>query len=108
MREILELFGCQYVQTYGMTETSPYLTLGLLKPHLATLPLEERVRWLAKTGRPFQGVELRVVDEQGRDVAADGKSVGEIRVRGETVTPGYWNQPDVPHVAEFLIGHAFA
>jgi len=99
VREILELFGCQYVQTYGMTETSPYLTLGLLKPHLATLPLEERVRWLAKTGRPFQGIELRVVDEQGRDVPADGTSVGEIRVRGETVTPGYWNQPDVTAAA---------
>jgi len=94
VREILELFGCRYVQTYGMTETSPYLTLGLLKPHLEALPLEERVRWLAKTGRPFQGVELRVVDEQGRDVPADGKSVGEIRVRGATVTPGYWNQPE--------------
>jgi acyl-CoA synthetase (AMP-forming)/AMP-acid ligase II len=99
VREILELFGCRYVQTYGMTETSPYLTLGLLKPHLAALPLEERVRWLAKTGRPFQGVELRVVDEQGRDVPPDGRSVGEIRVRGETVTPGYWNQPDVTATA---------
>ncbi|MBK7642041.1 MAG: AMP-binding protein [Planctomycetes bacterium] len=99
VREILELFGCEYVQTYGMTETSPYLTLGLLKPHLAALPLEERVRWLAKTGRPFQGVELRVVDEQGNDVPADGQSVGEIRVRGETVTPGYWNQPEVTAAA---------
>jgi fatty-acyl-CoA synthase len=99
VREILELFRCQYVQTYGMTETSPYLTLGLLKPHLEALPLEERVRWLAKTGRPFQGVELRVVDDQGTDVLADGKSVGEIRVRGETVTPGYWNQPEVTAAA---------
>jgi len=99
VHEILELFGCQYIQTYGMTETSPYLTLGLLKPHLSALPLEERVRWLAKTGRPFQGVELRVVDERGRDVPADGKSVGEIRVRGETVTPGYWNQPEATAAA---------
>jgi len=99
VREILELFGCQYVQTYGMTETSPYLTLGLLKPHLAALPIEERVRWLAKTGRPFQGVDLRVVDESGRDVPADEKSVGEIRVRGETVTPGYWNQPEASAAA---------
>jgi len=99
VREILEVFGCQYVQTYGMTETSPYLTLGLLKPHLAALPLEQRVRWLAKTGRPFRGVELRIFDEQGRDVPADEKTVGEIRVRGETVTPGYWNQPEATAAA---------
>jgi acyl-CoA synthetase (AMP-forming)/AMP-acid ligase II len=99
VREILELFGCSYVQTYGMTETSPYLTLGILKPRLAALPLEERIGWLAKTGRPFAAVELRVVDVRGGDVPADGQSVGEIRVRGETVTPGYWNQPEVTAAA---------
>ena len=44
--------------------------------------------------RPFRGIELRVVDESGSDVRPDGTSVGEIRVRGESVTPGYWNRPE--------------
>jgi len=35
VRRVIEVFGCEYVQTYGMTETSPYLTLSLLHPHLA-------------------------------------------------------------------------
>jgi acyl-CoA synthetase (AMP-forming)/AMP-acid ligase II len=90
---ILATFRCDYVQTYGMTETSPYLTLGLLTPELRRLPPEQQLAWRCKTGRPFRGVELRVVDAAGAPVPADGRTVGEIRVRGATVTPGYWNDP---------------
>ncbi|MCC7012811.1 MAG: long-chain-fatty-acid--CoA ligase [Planctomycetes bacterium] len=94
VREIMRVFRCEYVQTYGMTETSPYLTLSLLKPHLATLPAEEQFHYRAKTGRAFLAVELEVVGDDGRPVARDGRSVGEIRARGPTVTPGYWKRPE--------------
>ncbi|MFH2009046.1 MAG: long-chain-fatty-acid--CoA ligase [bacterium] len=94
VRRIVDTFGCEYVQTYGMTETSPYLTLSLLRTHLRELPPNERLVFQAKTGRPFTTVELRVVDPAGRPVAADGEQVGEIQVRGESVTPGYWNRPE--------------
>ena len=93
VRRIVEVFGCEYVQTYGMTETSPYLTLSLLPEHLRALPEEERLRYAARTGRPFAGVELEVVDEADRPVPADDRTVGEIRVRGASVTPGYWRRP---------------
>ncbi len=91
---IVETFGCEYVQTYGMTETSPYLTLSILKAHLRRLPAEQQMAWRAKTGRPFIAVELRVVDEAGQPVPADERTVGEIQVRGPTVTQGYWNRPE--------------
>jgi acyl-CoA synthetase (AMP-forming)/AMP-acid ligase II len=65
-----------------------------LKSHLAALPPEEQFRYRAKTGRAFLAVELEVVGDDGRPVARDGVSVGEIRARGPTVTPGYWNKPD--------------
>ncbi len=94
VRAVLSVFDCDYMQTYGLTETSPYLTLGRLPPHLAALPFEERLVWKAKTGRPFGPVALRVVDETGRDVPPDGRTAGEILARGSTVTPGYWNRPD--------------
>ena len=94
VRRVLAVFGCDYVQTYGMTETSPYLLLCILPPRLRTLPEDERVRLLARTGRPFRGVELEVVDESGRPVPRDDRSVGEIRVRGETVCAGYWKRPE--------------
>ena len=93
VRRILATFGCDYVQTYGMTETSPYLTLSLLSPELQRLPPEQQLHWSCKTGRAFHGVELKVVDAAGAPIAADGSAVGEIRVRGVTVTPGYWRDP---------------
>jgi fatty-acyl-CoA synthase len=94
VRRILATFGGDYVNTYGMTETSPYLTLSLLKESLRQLPPEEQLIYKAKTGRPFITVELKVVREDGQSVAADEREVGEIRVRGATVTPGYWNRPE--------------
>jgi fatty-acyl-CoA synthase len=94
VRQVLEVLKCEYVQTYGMTETSPYLTLGILPEALLSLAPEEVLRLRARTGRPFGGVELEVVDEHDRPVPADDRSVGEIRVRGATVTPGYWNRPE--------------
>jgi len=94
VRAIVETFGCEYVQTYGMTETSPYLTMSLLNDRLRALPEEDQLRYRAKTGRPFLAVELRVVDEAGIPVPADELAVGEIQVRGETVTPGYWRRPE--------------
>lgn len=94
VRNIVEVFGCDYIQTYGMTETSPYLTLSILKGHLRELPAEEQLRIKARTGRPFVAVELQVVDENGEPVAWDDCTVGEIWVRGQTVTPGYWNLPE--------------
>ncbi len=93
VRRLIETFRCEYVQTYGLTETSPYLTFSLLKEKLRALPAEEQLRYRATTGRPALGVELKVVDEQGREVAADGKSVGEILAKGDRVTPGYWKLP---------------
>jgi len=94
VRRIVETFRCEYVQTYGMTETSPYLTLGILHEHLRALPREERLRYAARTGRPFAAVELEVVDDAGAPVPGDDRTVGEIRVRGETVSPGYWRRPE--------------
>ncbi len=94
VRRIVELFGCDYIQTYGMTETSPYLTFSILKDHLKGLYPQEQLAYKAKTGRPFMGVDLQVVDEKGQPVPADERSVGEIWVRGDTVTPGYWNLPE--------------
>lgn len=94
VQAIVETFRCEYVQTYGMTETSPYLTLSLLKDHLRRLPVAEQMAYRAKTGRPFLAVELKVVNDEGRPVASDEREVGEIMVRGDTVTPGYWRRPE--------------
>jgi fatty-acyl-CoA synthase len=94
VRKIVETFKCDYIQTYGMTETSPYLTLSILKEHLDQLPYEDRLRFKSKTGREFVGVELKVVNDRGGEVEKDEKEVGEIIVKGDIVTNGYWKLPE--------------
>ncbi|MCP4654446.1 MAG: long-chain-fatty-acid--CoA ligase [bacterium] len=94
VRRVVETFGAEYVQTYGLTETSPYLTFSLLKRHQRQLPAEEQMRFRSLTGRAVLGVRLRVVDEAGEDVPADGRAVGEIVARGDRITPGYWRLPE--------------
>jgi len=94
VRRIVKTFKCDYIQTYGMTETSPYLTLSILKEHLRQLPDEDQLRFKSKTGREFIGVELKVVNEQGEEIKKDEKEVGEIIVKGDIVTKGYWKLPD--------------
>jgi fatty-acyl-CoA synthase len=93
VRRIMDTFGCDYIQTYGMTETSPYLTVSILKESLTRLPNEEQFAYKARTGRPFLGVLLKVVREDGTEVAHDDHEVGEIIVQGDIVTKGYWKRP---------------
>ncbi|MDA0373016.1 MAG: AMP-binding protein [Planctomycetota bacterium] len=99
VRRVVETFDCEYVQTYGMTETSPYLTFSLLSGSQRRMPPAEQLAARARTGRPVLGVELRVVDGQSRPIPADDTSVGEIQVRGPTVTPGYWQDEEATAAA---------
>jgi fatty-acyl-CoA synthase len=94
VKKVVQTFQCDYVQTYGMTETSPYLTMSILKDHLTGLPDEEQLAIKSKTGREFIGVQLKVVREDGTEVARDEQEVGEIIVKGDIVTPGYWRLTD--------------
>lgn len=93
VQRVMDAFGCEYVNTYGMTETSPYLTLSLPTQDMQQLDGAALFEQRARTGRPFAGVELRVVRPDGTEVAADDREVGEIQVHGATVTPGYWRDP---------------
>lgn len=95
VKRVIDVFGCEYIQTYGLTETSPFLTMSILRDWMRTLPFEDRLRYLVTTGRPFHDVELKVVREDGSEVVRDEHEVGEIIVRGKTVTPGYWKAPEI-------------
>ena len=88
-------FGIEVRHAWGMTEMSPLGTIATLKAKHQTLPPDERARLQAKQGRPVFGVEIKVVDEAGRDLPHDGRSVGEIKVRGPWVCSGYYRSEDL-------------
>jgi fatty-acyl-CoA synthase len=93
LRELTERIGCEVSCGYGLTETSPVLTVALMKSHLREEG-EAFYRRAAMTGLELPGTEVRVVDENGHDVPRDGETVGEIIARGNIVMKGYWKQPE--------------
>jgi O-succinylbenzoate-CoA ligase len=93
IEKIIETFKCDYIQTYGMTETSPFLTMSILKDNLRNLSYKEQLKYKSTTGRRFIGVELKVINKYGNEVKPNNKEVGEIIVKGETITKGYWKLP---------------
>ena len=86
--------GCTAFGGYGLTETSPVLTLAQIKAHLANDPEGLKLRRKVTAGYALPGTEIRVVDLQGRDVKWDGKEVGEVVARSDVVMEGYWKQPE--------------
>jgi fatty-acyl-CoA synthase len=87
--------GAQAIVGYGLTETSPIITLAQPRRVLTDVePAERRGARQAMTGWAIPGVRIRVVDAEGADVAPDGEQIGEIVVRGNTVMDGYYKDPD--------------
>jgi fatty-acyl-CoA synthase len=92
--------GWELTHVYGLTETAPFITFCEPRPEHRNLSLAERARIKARQG--VEGVssgELRVVDEDGREVPQDGKTLGEIIVRGNVVMKGYYNDPEATNTA---------
>jgi fatty-acyl-CoA synthase len=87
--------GVQAIVGYGLTETSPILTLATPRTFLTeSEPPEKRVFRQSWTGWPLPGVNLRVLHTDGRDVRPDGEQIGEIVVRSNTVMDGYYKDPE--------------
>jgi fatty-acyl-CoA synthase len=88
-------FGWEVTQVYGLTETSPFLTVCEPRPEHRTKQPGERAVIKARQGvELITAGELRVVDNDGKDVPTDGQSLGEIVFRGNVIMKGYYNDPE--------------
>ncbi|MET0152515.1 MAG: long-chain fatty acid--CoA ligase [Candidatus Binatia bacterium] len=88
--------GIRLMQGWGMTETSPLVSLGRVKVGLEHLGRDDRLRVLAKQGLTVPCTELRIVGDDGNECPWDGKSAGEIEVRGPWVVREYYQDPRSP------------
>ena len=99
-------FGWVITQAYGLTETSPFITICEPRPEHEGLACAERSAIKACQGvELLTSGELRIVDEDGREVPHDGETQGEIVVRGNAVMKGYYEDPEA--TAEAMRGGWF-
>lgn len=91
--EEYDKLGARIVHAWGMTEMTPIGVVSRLRGEMEDLPPEEQLKIRAKQGYPVPGVEIRAVDEEGREVPWDGKTLGELQVRGPWVMSSYYNDP---------------
>jgi len=82
--------GLKVIHAWGMTETSPLGTVANLKSYQDDLPEAERFAIRAKQGTPVPLVEIRGIDEQGKEIPWDGKTFGELEVRGPWIVSSYY------------------
>jgi len=96
-RQFVEMYykkyAIRFMLAWGMTEITPIGTVTALKGYLERLPEEQRMEAMARHGIPLAGVDLRIVDAEGRELPWDGLTMGELQVRGPWVTRGYYNDP---------------
>ncbi|HEY7606048.1 MAG TPA: long-chain fatty acid--CoA ligase, partial [Actinomycetes bacterium] len=94
--------GVEFVHAYGMTEATPVTHFSRLKSTMGDLPVEASYGYKAKQGLLVPGLEQRLVDADGDKVPADGKSMGELQLRGPTIASEYLD--DERSAATFVDG----
>src|SRR6188508_1517748 len=83
-------YDVQVIHAWGMTELSPLGTVGKLKGKHAGLDAAQRRALQAKQGRSLFGIDMKIVGENGEELARDGKAAGELMVRGPWVISTYF------------------
>jgi fatty-acyl-CoA synthase len=99
MRTLQDDYGIEVIHAWGMTEMSPLGTLCKLQSKHLALPRERRQRLLETQGRVIYGVDMAIVDDEGRSLPWDGQAAGNLVVRGPWVLQRYFKSAESPLVA---------
>ncbi len=83
-------YGVTVLHAWGMTEMSPLGTVCTLKNEQLALSPEEQTKVLLKQGRAVYGVDMKIVDEDGKELPWDGKAYGDLLVRGPWIIASYF------------------
>ena len=87
-------YGVEVIHGWGMTEMSPVGTTGKMKHATSGLEREDQLKLKEKQGRTPYLVEMKIVDDDGKDLPRDGKSFGHLLVKGPAVVKGYFRLED--------------
>ncbi|MFN0109756.1 MAG: long-chain fatty acid--CoA ligase [Blastocatellia bacterium] len=82
--------GIDFIQAWGMTETSPLGTVCRLKPNMKELPREKKLDVKQRAGIYTPGLRLRIVNDNGEEVAHDGTSMGRLLIKGPWIASTYY------------------
>jgi fatty-acyl-CoA synthase len=90
IREFATVHEVEVRQGWGMTEMSPLGCINTLKSGMESLPEDEKFRIRTKAGRAIFNVEMRIVDDQGKELPWDGEAFGSLQVRGPWICSDYF------------------
>ena len=102
MEEFRERHGAEVLHAWGMTEMSPIGTLNVLPRGFEDWPKAEQDARRVKQGQPVLGVQVKIVDDAGRELPWDGRTSGIVKVRGNWVCSDYFKlgHPSESHAEE--------
>ena len=98
-----DMYGVDVLHAWGMTEMSPLGTLCTLKNKHLVLSKEEQMKIRLKQGRAIYGMDMKIIDEAGKELPHDGKAFGDLLVKGPWIVTEYFKQSQEPSPGSPLI-----
>lgn len=98
LKSLMDDYGVEVIHAWGMTELSPLGTLSKLNARQLNLPVEQQRHLLEKQGKSIYGIDMAVIDDSGGALPWDGRSAGNLVVRGPWVIDSYFGQAESPLV----------
>lgn len=90
IKRFQEVHDAFVIHAWGMSETSPIGTVNARNEYMDSLPLAERYQLQTKQGRAVYGVQLKIVDDEGKTLANDGKTFGRLLIKGPWIASNYY------------------